>query len=107
MKKRIFISVGMTGREAKDVENDLNGVELDMLVERIKSGGSLTDLEFVNNFYCEKPEGSERLYCLGEAIKKLSDCDACYFVKGWQNYRGCIIERYVCKLYNIEIIDEP
>lgn len=107
MKERIFISVGMTGRNGVDVLNDLyraeKKIELLFKVHNLDFG----DIELVDNFYCEKPENAERLYCLGEAIKKLGDCDACYFVKGWRKYRGCRIERKICKLYNIRIIDEP
>ena len=46
------------------------------------------------------------IYCLGESIKLLSNADCAYFMKGWNEARGCIIEHEVCKRYGIHIIME-
>ena len=43
---------------------------------------------------------------LSRAMKMLSECDAMYFVKGWENSRGCRVEEFVCKTYGIECIYE-
>ena len=43
---------------------------------------------------------------LGRSILKLGECDAVYFCKGWEEARGCRIERIVAKEYGLEIIDE-
>lgn len=98
--KKVFISVGMRGRENDAVLMDIaraigNSIELFGL-----------DIETVNNWNCKGPDNAGRLYYLGEAIKKLGDCDACYFCKGWQNHKGCLAEMEICKIYGIEIIEE-
>ena len=98
--KKVFISVGMRGREEIDVLSDIVRAEMNIL------NSMSIDIEIVHNWDCVGPEGACRLWYLGEAIKKLGDCDACYFVKGWQNHKGCIAEMGICKLYGIEIIEE-
>ena len=99
--KKVFISVGMSGREAYDIGND---------IERAKSiikYNATGQIHIIDNYDCVKPDTlTTRLYCLGEAVKKLGDCDACFFVKGWENYNGCKVEMEVCKTYGIEIILE-
>lgn len=99
--KRVFVSVGMSGREAYDIGND---------IERAKTTikhNATGKVHIIDNYDCVKPDTlTTRLYCLGEAVKKLGDCDACFFVKGWENYNGCKVEMEVCKTYGIEIILE-
>lgn len=97
--KKVFISVGMRGREFKDVLRDLNNA-----YRSIRN--MFKEVEIIHNYNCVGPDDAGRLWYLGEAIKKLGDCDICYFVKGWRNHKGCIAEYEICKLYGIEIIEE-
>ena len=99
MTKKVFISVGMNGRYECDVAKDICRAYEDIH----KMFG---DCYIVDNWCCEGPEYAGRLWYLGEAIKKLGDCDICYFVKGWQNHKGCRAEMEVCKLYGIQVIEE-
>lgn len=101
MSKKVFISVGMRGRENRDVEADLYRANSEV---RKRFGGTV---KIFDNCGCEGPDDAGRLWYLGEAIKKLGNCDICYFVKGWQNHKGCIAEMEICKLYGIEIVEEP
>ena len=41
------------------------------------------------------------LWFLGKAIEKLSTADIAVFVEGYEEARGCIIERECTSLYNI------
>lgn len=97
--KKVFVSVGMTGRYECDVAQDISRAYADIIKR-------FSGCEIVDNWCCDGPEYDGRLWYLGEAIKKLGDCDACYFVKGWQNYKGCRAEMEICKIYGIEIIEE-
>lgn len=100
MVKKVFISVGMRGREAHEVYLDIDRAYRavwEMFEHNVK---------IFDNWGCQGTGNAGRLYYLGEAIKKLGDCDACYFVKGWQNYKGCKAEYEICKLYGIKIIKE-
>ena len=98
--KKVFMSVGMNGRNDQDIVQDL-----DRAGQKIYElfGG---DVGIYHNYDCEGPDYAGRLWYLGEAIKKLGACDICYFVKGWQNHKGCRAEYEICKLYGIEIIEE-
>ena len=63
---KVFISVGMRGRDDEEIKNDISRATKDIL-------NRWSDAEVVDNFV-ERPEDvSERLYCLGEAIKILGD----------------------------------
>lgn len=102
---KVFISLGMSGRLKDDVEKDLEKAKANI---HNWLGDSV---EIVDNWDCVPPEGFSTSYCLGEAIKKLGDCDCCYFVDGWKNSRGCLMEHEYCTLYGRPIAvyetDEP
>ena len=46
------------------------------------------------------------LYFLGEVLKIMSQCDAVYFCKGWEEARGCMVEHLAAELYGLEILHE-
>ena len=98
--KKVFVSVGMSGREDRDVARDIYDAYWEIY------GMFDGDVKIFDNWGCVGPSDAGRLWYLGEAIKKLGDCDACYFCKDWRKYKGCRIEREVCELYGIEIIEE-
>ena len=41
---------------------------------------------------------------LAKSIEKMSECHAVYFVKGWEDARGCKIEYEVAKNYGLDIV---
>ena len=45
------------------------------------------------------------LYYLGLSIDAIGRADAVYFMPGWEEARGCVIEHSVCEKYGIEILD--
>lgn len=45
------------------------------------------------------------LYCLGGSLEIMSKANLAYFVQGWENYRGCIVERICAALYGIKILE--
>lgn len=100
-KIKIFISVGMSGRNEKNVRNDIKRVK-----EKAMKIFYREELEFIDNFDCPPPKIPNKLYYLGEAIKKLGECDYCIFADGWKEYKGCKIELEICKQYGIEILYE-
>lgn len=66
-------------------------------------------------YYCDlfsgKPEPmypvkSIPLMYLGNALHRMSMCDAVYFCKGWENARGCTIELRAAKLYDRKVLFE-
>ena len=43
---------------------------------------------------------------LAKSLENMSLCDTVFFVKGWEDARGCKIEHEVAKQYGLEIIYE-
>lgn len=46
------------------------------------------------------------LYYLANSIQAMSRCDCMYFVKGWENARGCRIEQDAAIAYGLEVLYE-
>ena len=44
------------------------------------------------------------LYMLSKTIEAMSKCDSVYFCRGWENYRGCVIENEIAKKYGLEVL---
>ncbi len=55
-----------------------------------------------NGIGVEKPI----VWYLGKSIMAMADVEAVYFLKGWENARGCKIEHEVAKQYGIKIFHE-
>lgn len=51
------------------------------------------------------PEAMRALWCLGESIKLMAKADVAYFAKGWEEARGCRIERECAEEYGITVIE--
>ena len=90
--KRIFLSLGFSGRTEKDIIEDINFAKT-LLVSHYDE-----ELEIIHNY---DYNGNNRVECLGEAIKKLSTCDIVCFINNWRNHKGCVIEKEICKAYDI------
>ena len=54
-----------------------------------------------NNGIVNKP-----LWFLAKSLEKMSECEAIYFCKGWENTRGCSIEHSTAFAYGLKIIYE-
>lgn len=92
---RIFLSLGMRGRDEKDVLHDIE--EATFYIKRMHP-----DCEVVNTYRQEwVPEIVAPTYYLGRSIQILGSCDQVWFLNDWKNYRGCLVEHEVCKAYGI------
>lgn len=92
---RIFLSLGMRGRDEKDILHDIE--EATFYIKRMHP-----DCEVVNTYRQEGvPEIVAPTYYLGRSIQILGSCDQVWFLNDWKNYRGCLIEHEVCKAYGI------
>ena len=92
---RIFLSLGMRGRDEKDVLHDIE--EATFYIKRI-----YPNCEVINSYQQEEaPEDAGPTYYLGRSIQILGSCDQVWFINDWKNYRGCRVEYEVCKIYGI------
>jgi hypothetical protein len=53
-----------------------------------------------------KPEDYPRAFWMREAVVKLLDCDAVFFLHGWWNSQGALLERSIAKELEMPIYDD-
>ena len=96
---RIFLSLGMRGRDENDILADI--AEATHYAKSLYAE-SATECEVINTYNQEEaPEDASRVYYLGKSIQILGSCDQVWFINDWENYRGCRAEHEVCKIYGI------
>ena len=96
---RIFLSLGMRGRDEKDVLADI--AEATHYAKSLYAE-SATECEVINTYNQEEaPEDVGPTYYLGRSIQILGGCDQVWFINNWKDYRGCRAEYEICRLYNI------
>ena len=96
---RIFLSLGMNGRDENDILADI--AEATHYAKSLYAE-SATECEVINTYNQEEaPENASRIYYLGRSIQILGGCDQVWFINDWENYRGCRVEHEVCKIYGI------
>lgn len=98
---KIFISQPMKDKTDEQILEERNRA-----IETIKQKFNTTDVEIIDSFMQGAPHDAKPLWFLGKSLQFLSEADVAYFVKGWNNYRGCKIEHTCAKEYNIETIEE-
>ena len=121
MKKVVFISVPMSGRDEKDILKDIEDAKR-LYLDR--TGMGIHDVAFNNNYATGRigldfkrkdaedhgtiwiPPKNERLWLTGGALKWLSYCDEAVFYGDWQNSKGCTVEKAACDAYGITTIIE-
>lgn len=90
---KVFISMPMNGKTEEQIREEMEGW---------KKSFPFPDSEFIDSII-EGHEEKTPLECLAESIKLLDKADAAFFVKGWEDSRGCRVENAVCRNYGIEI----
>ena len=100
MTKIVMISQPMKGLGYNQIVfNRMNAVEY------LESKGYIV-LDTILNTEEFKGHKNDAVRCLAESIKLMSDVDAVYFLKGWEEARGCKIEHEIAKQYGIEVMYE-
>ena len=101
---RIFLSLGMRGRDEKDVLHD---IEEATFYAKSFYAKSYTECEVINTYSQENAtENASPTYYLGRSIQILGSCDQVWFLNDWENYRGCKIEHDAAVAYGLDIIYE-
>ena len=102
MKKKIFISLPMTGRRDETIQEDIQ-----------KTSEFLQSMEYepVHSYTVVDESAVEDknklgLSLLGQAFIKMADCDAVYMCDGWRDSRGCRLEHDAAFDYGLEIYFE-
>lgn len=91
-KIKVMISQPMKGKTNEQIRQ-----ERAELVKRLEKD----KFEVIDTIISENaPKGSdEAIYYLSKSIEFISKVDIVYFMKGWENARGCRIENKICQDY--------
>lgn len=97
--KKIMISQPMRGKTFEQIRQE----RLDV-IDKLEDSG----YQIVNNIICAKAPDTvdEALFFLSLSIRIMSRVDCVYFMKGWEQARGCFIEHEVATLYGKEVVYE-
>lgn len=95
---KVFISMGMKSKSTEQVKQ-----EMSKLFESIKT--TLPEAELIDSVI----EGADSdiaakgdsigIWYLGESLKMLSEADIVFFAEGYQEFRGCRLEKFVADSY--------
>lgn len=91
-KLKIMISQPMRGKTNEQIRE-----EREKIIKRLEKD----NFEVVDTIISENaPKGcNEAIYYLSKSIEFISKVDIVYFMKGWENARGCKIENKICNDY--------
>ena len=63
------------------------------------------EVEVIDSFFKNSPALTNPLLCLAKSLELLATADIAYFADGWEQARGCRIERLCAEEYNIPVIN--
>lgn len=98
--KRLFISQPMRGKTYEEIEFERNKAALAAARQLDEN------VEVIDSFFKNSPALTNSLLCLAWSLELLSTADVAYFVDGWEQARGCRIERLCAEEYNIPVIND-
>ena len=67
------------------------------------------DVEILDSYVESAPDECNPVFFLGLSLQFLSQADLAVFCEGWEDARGCRIEKQVCEDYripNVEMLEE-
>ena len=89
---KVFISMPMDGKSNEEISEE---------IEKLIPTFGFNTSDFADG----RSEGSSPLMGLAHAIEVMDDCDAVWFTPGWEEARGCKIERIIAEAYDIPIYE--
>ena len=98
--KKLFISQPMKDKTDEEILK-----EREKAVESVRKKLG-EDVEVIDSFFRDSPHDANPLWLLAKSIELLSTADIAYFVKGWENARGCKIENECAVAYGIDVIED-
>lgn len=99
---RAFISIPMRDHTIEEIQERQDYI-FSLLQTIRKEPYRLTFTLFTD----EPEEGlAANVWYLGRSIQALSESDFAIFANNWPSARGCVIERLICFMYGIPMIDE-
>ena len=103
--KKAMISQPMAGKTDEEI-----AATRDLAVAKLRQMGyEVVNTLFTDEWYSDKAM-EERgvvqvpLCYLSQSLGKMAECDAVYLCDGWENARGCKVERAAAVAYDLELI---
>lgn len=93
---KVFISQPMRGKTDEEIL-----AEREKIIAGIKNHFTDETIEIVDSFFEGAPVDAKPLWFLGKAIEKLSTADIAVFAEGYEDARGCRIEKECAEEYCI------
>ena len=100
---KIFMSQPMNGLSDEQIHKNRAEAERNIRKEMGR------DVHFIDSLIEDDAPSEVKnrpLWYLGVSIEMLAEADAAYFLDGWEDTRGCIMEHEACKLYGVDIIKD-
>ena len=100
----VFVSLPMAGKTDEWIICKLNEV-----CEKIDKMHPSEDVQVLNTFFRDVDTSGiacPPLVYLGMSIRMMAEADLVYFVKGWAEARGCLIEHACADAYGLKIYCE-
>ena len=95
--KKVYISMPMAGKSREEIER----VQRETF-KTLSASLENESVELIDNYFAHDLSPLE---CLAECLKRMAGADYVVFVDGWENARGCKVERLCAEEYGIGIID--
>lgn len=98
---KIFISQPMRDKTNIEIKSETNKI-FDFIKDYTIEEFEIIDSFFQNTLH---EHDATPLWYLGQSLELLSQADLCIFAKGYEDYRGCRIEKLCCEEYGIDYIE--
>ena len=90
---KVFISQPMRGKTDEEILEERERFDSDQI-------------EILDTFFTDHTDESNPLEFLGRSIIYLGKADLVYFIKDWDEARGCRIEHLCATEYGLTVIEE-
>lgn len=98
--KKAMISQPMAGKTDEEIV-----ATRDLAVAKLRQMGyEVVDTYFKDGLAVPPKVVNVPLYYLSQSLGKMAECDAVYLCDGWENARGCKVERAAAVAYDLELI---
>ena len=99
MKKAMIVQP-MNGLGEKQIEEE----RAKAVAELEKRGYEVVNTYFKDGLTVPPKVVNVPLYYMSQSLAKMACCDAVFLCEGWENARGCKVERAAAVAYDLEII---
>ena len=96
--KRLFISQPMRDKSNAEILAERNKA-IEVASKQLNE-----EVEVIDSFFKDSPALTNPLLCLAKSLELLATADIAYFADGWEQARGCRIERLCAEEYNNPVI---